>query len=130
MSKPTTKRPPSTRKRMILMLVAALVIFGGVFGIKAMIGAQTNKFFDNMPQPAVAVSSANASTQAWSDAASAKGGFAALSMRSEQGAAHLTGTVFNGTSDTLPGQLTIPSLPLGIYFGLPHTLVGCHSRIA
>ena len=38
MSKPTTKRPPSTRKRMILMLVAALVIFGGVFGIKAMIG--------------------------------------------------------------------------------------------
>ena len=60
MSKPTTKRPPSTRKRMILMLVAALVIFGGVFGIKAMIGAQTNKFFDNMPQPAVAISAATA----------------------------------------------------------------------
>ena len=60
MSKTTPKRPPSTRKRMILMLIAALVIFGGVFGIKAMIGAQTNKFFDNMPQPAVAVSTANA----------------------------------------------------------------------
>ena len=78
MSKPTTKRPPSTRKRMILMLVAALVIFGGVFGIKAMIGAQTNKFFDNMPQPAVAVSSANASTQAWSDDAEAVGTFVAV----------------------------------------------------
>ena len=78
MSKPTTKRPPSTRKRMILMLVAALVIFGGVFGIKAVIGAQTNKFFDNMPQPAVAVSSANARMQAWSDDAEAVGTFVAV----------------------------------------------------
>ncbi len=78
MSKPVSKRPPSTRKRMILMLVAALVIFGGVFGIKAMIGAQTNKFFDNMPQPAVAVSSANARMQAWSDDAEAVGTFVAI----------------------------------------------------
>lgn len=78
MSKPVSKRPPSTRKRMILMLVAALVIFGGVFGIKAMIGAQTNKFFDNMPQPAVAVSSANARMQAWSDDAEAVGTFVAV----------------------------------------------------
>ena len=78
MSKPTTKRPPSTRKRMILMLIAALVIFGGVFGIKAMIGAQTNKFFDNMPQPAVTVSSANARQQAWSDDAEAVGTFVAV----------------------------------------------------
>ena len=78
MSKPTTKRPPSTRKRMILMLVAALVIFGGVFGIKAMIGAQTNKFFDNMPQPAAAVSTANARALKWSDDAEAVGTFVAV----------------------------------------------------
>lgn len=78
MSKPSPKRPPSARKRMILMLVAALVVFGGVFGIKALIGAQTNKFFDNMPQPAVAVSSANARMQAWSDDAEAVGTFVAV----------------------------------------------------
>ena len=78
MSKPSPKRAPSARKRMILMLVAALVVFGGVFGIKAMIGAQTNKFFDNMPQPAVAVSSANARMQAWSDDAEAVGTFVAV----------------------------------------------------
>ena len=79
MSKPTTpKRPPSTRKRMLLMLIAALVIFGGVFGIKAMIGAQTNKFFDNMPQPAVSVSSANAKAQRWSDDSEAVGSFVAV----------------------------------------------------
>ena len=78
MSKPSPKRPPSTRKRMILMLIAALVIFGGVFGIKAMIGAQTNKFFDNMPQPAAAVSTANARALKWSDDAEAVGTFVAV----------------------------------------------------
>ena len=78
MSKPTTKRPPSTRKRMILMLVAALVIFGGVFGIKAMIGAQTNKFFDNMPQPAAAVSATTAKPQRWSEAGEAVGTLVAV----------------------------------------------------
>jgi membrane fusion protein (multidrug efflux system) len=49
------KKPASLPKRMFWMLLVALVVFGGVFGIKAMIGSQTNKFFDNMPQPASAV---------------------------------------------------------------------------
>lgn len=75
-SKPV--RAPSTRKRMIWMLIAALVIFGGVFGVKAFFSAQTNKFFDNMPQPAVAVSSARAATQRWSDDAEAVGTFVAI----------------------------------------------------
>ena len=78
MSKSTTKRPPSTRKRMILMLIAALVIFGGVFGIKAFFAAQTNKFFDNMPQPAVAVSSARVQAQRWSEGGDAVGTFNAV----------------------------------------------------
>lgn len=78
MSKTSPKRPPSTRKRMILMLIAALVVFGGVFAVKAFFSAQTNKFFDNMPQPAVAVSSAVAKTQRWSDAAEAVGTFVAV----------------------------------------------------
>lgn len=78
MSTSSPQRPPSTRKRMLLMLVAALVIFGGVFGIKAWLGAQTNAYFDTMPQPAVAVSSANARMQAWSDDAEAVGSFVAV----------------------------------------------------
>jgi len=78
MSKTSPKRPPSTRKRMILMLIAAIVVFGGVFGIKALIGAQTNKFFDNMPQPAAAVSTATARQLAWSDDAEAVGTFVAV----------------------------------------------------
>ena len=78
MSPAPPKRPPSTRKRMILMLIGAAVVFGGVFGIKAFFAAQTNKFFDNMPQPAVAVSSAIVKTERWSADDEAVGTFAAI----------------------------------------------------
>jgi membrane fusion protein (multidrug efflux system) len=78
MSTPKPKRPASTRKRMIWMLIGALVVFGGVFGVKAMMSAGMNTFFDNMPQPAVAVSSYVAKTQRWSDDAEAVGTFVAI----------------------------------------------------
>ena len=78
MSTPKPKRPASTRKRMIWMLIGALVVFGGVFGVKAMMSAGMNTFFDNMPQPAVAVSSYVAKTQRWSDGAEAVGSFVAI----------------------------------------------------
>ncbi len=73
-----TLRKPSTRKRMIWMLIGALVVFGGVFGIKHVFGKKTNAFFDNMPQPAVAVSSYIARTQRWSENAEAVGTFVAI----------------------------------------------------
>ena len=72
------QRPPSTRKRMFWMLLAALVVFGGVFGVKAFFSAQTNKFFDNMPQPAATVSAAVARKQRWSDDTEAVGTFVAI----------------------------------------------------
>jgi membrane fusion protein (multidrug efflux system) len=78
MSSTKAKRPPSTRKRMFWMLLAALVVFGGVFGVKAFFSAQTNKFFDNMPQPASTVSSAVARKQRWSDDTEAVGTFVAI----------------------------------------------------
>lgn len=75
-SKP--RRAPSTRKRMFWMLVAALVVFGGVFAVKAIMSAGMNQFFDNMPQPASAVSSAVARKASWSDDAEAVGTFVAV----------------------------------------------------
>jgi len=71
-------RAPSTRKRMFWMLLGALVVFGGVFAVKAFFSAQTNKFFDNMPQPAVAVSSAAAKAQRWNETTEAVGTFVAI----------------------------------------------------
>ena len=70
-------RTPSTRKRMFWMLLLTVLVFGGVFAVKAFFSAQTNKFFDNMPQPAVAVSSAPAKAERWSDNAEAVGTFVA-----------------------------------------------------
>ncbi|HET6396151.1 MAG TPA: efflux RND transporter periplasmic adaptor subunit [Pseudoxanthomonas sp.] len=66
-------RQPSARRRMFWMLVAVVVIFGGVFAFKAVMGAMTNQFFDNMPQPPVEVSTFQARSERWSDSADAVG---------------------------------------------------------
>ena len=78
MPHPTTRRPPSTRKRMILMLVGTAVVFGGVFAVKALMTAGTNQFFDNMPQPAATVSTYIAKNQRWSEAGESVGTFVAI----------------------------------------------------
>ncbi|MDH5833205.1 efflux RND transporter periplasmic adaptor subunit [Luteimonas kalidii] len=78
MSTAPKQRKPRFMLRLILMLVAAVLIFGGVFAVKAIIGAQTNKFFDNMPQPASAVSAAEARAERWSDDAQAVGTLVAV----------------------------------------------------
>ncbi|TWI06055.1 membrane fusion protein (multidrug efflux system) [Luteimonas cucumeris] len=78
MPKHDTPRAPSTRKRMIWMLIAVIVIFGGVFGVKAMMSAGMNQFFDNMPQPAVAVTATAAKAERWSDIEEAVGTFVAV----------------------------------------------------
>lgn len=78
MPTPAGKPSPSTSKRMILMLIGALVVFGGVFAVKAFFAAQTNAFFDDMPQPAVAISAQAAETRRWDAAGEAVGTFTAV----------------------------------------------------
>lgn len=78
MPKHDTPRAPSTRKRMIWMLVIAAVIFGGIFGVKAMMSAGMNQFFDNMPQPPSTITAAQAREQAWVDELEAVGTLAAV----------------------------------------------------
>lgn len=69
---------PNVSKRWILMLVGVAVVFGGVFLAKAIFAKKTNAFFDNMSQPAVTISAANASRQRWSNDNSAVGTLAAV----------------------------------------------------
>lgn len=78
MSHSPSRRKPNATLRWVLMLVGVGVVFGGVFAIKAFFARQTNNFFDNMPQPAVAVSSHVAKTQRWSDNGEAVGTFVAI----------------------------------------------------
>jgi len=52
-------------KRMILMLLACIVIFGGVFGVQKMLDDGINDFFDNMPMPAATITTEEAQTTRW-----------------------------------------------------------------
>jgi len=78
MPKHDPARKPSTRKRMIWMLIGALVVFGGVFLVKAGMSKGMNDFFDNMPQPASAVTAATAKSERWSDDEESVGTFVAI----------------------------------------------------
>ncbi|MCU5788647.1 efflux RND transporter periplasmic adaptor subunit [Alloalcanivorax marinus] len=52
-------------KRMVIMLIILAVVFGLIFGFKAFVGMKMNEFFDNMPQPAAAVSTYEARPDSW-----------------------------------------------------------------
>lgn len=52
-------------KRMMWMLVITAVVFGGLFGMKWFGNKMMNQYFDNMPMPAAAVSSAKAASLSW-----------------------------------------------------------------
>ncbi len=52
-------------KRMMALLAAAIVVFGGVIAVKLLINQKMNEFFDNMPSPPVVVSSAEAVADRW-----------------------------------------------------------------
>jgi membrane fusion protein (multidrug efflux system) len=72
------KKPASLPKRLFWTLLLALIVFGGVFGIKAMMARQTNAFFDSMPQPAAAVTDYAARKEQWADAGESVGTFVAI----------------------------------------------------
>lgn len=78
MPKSTSNRSPSVRKRMFWMLLIVLVVFGGVFAVWGGMSYMTNQFFDNMPQPPVAVSTFEAKQERWSDNVTAVGTLVAV----------------------------------------------------
>ena len=78
MTAQSSRRPPRPALRWILMLVGVAVVFGGVFLFKAFFAKQTNNFFDNMPQPAAAVSATIAKPQRWAEGGEAVGTLVAV----------------------------------------------------
>lgn len=60
-------------KRMIIMLVAVIVVFGAVFGMKWFGNKMMNQYVDNMPIPAVAITAAPAQKMNWSNQVDAIG---------------------------------------------------------
>lgn len=78
MARHDSTRTPSTRKRMIWMLLITGLVFGLVFGVKAFMSYGTNKFFDNMPQPPATISAAAAQQQTWRDSVQGVGTLVAV----------------------------------------------------
>ncbi|WP_439135613.1 efflux RND transporter periplasmic adaptor subunit [Pseudomaricurvus sp.] len=65
-------------KRMIGLLIVAIVVFGGVLGGKLFLNQMINDFLDNMPVPAVAVSATEARQDRWIDSVTAVGSVVAV----------------------------------------------------
>lgn len=77
----TTASPhkrPRKRRRMFWMLLACLLVFGGLFAVQAMMNRGMNAFFDTMPQPAAAVTTWKAKSERWSDVLEAVGTLVAV----------------------------------------------------
>lgn len=93
-------------KRMIIMLVAVGLVFGGVFGFQIFKNAMIKKFMSAMPQPPQTVSTVMAATEEWQPQIEAVG-----SLRAVNGADlafEVSGIVkelqFNSGDDVAAGQ--------------------------
>ncbi len=62
-------------KKMILMLLACLVVFGGVFGMKWFGNKMMNQAVNAMPPPPATITSVRAQTMAWDNSLEAIGSF-------------------------------------------------------
>lgn len=66
------------RKRMIIMIVCLVVVFGGIFGYKAFVNYQIGKALSNRQQPVVTVATAIAEKASWTPALRATGSLRAI----------------------------------------------------
>lgn len=60
-------------KRMWVMLLACVLVFGGIFGFKWFVSTKISEFFDNMPVPVATITSATAKRASWAVTLSAVG---------------------------------------------------------
>lgn len=65
-------------KRMVIMLVAVGVLFGGIFGYKAFTAHMMKKFMESAPMPPVVVSTVTAASETWQPQLKAAGSFRAV----------------------------------------------------
>lgn len=65
-------------KRMVIMLIAVGILFGGIFGFKHFIGGKVNEFFDTMPEPVATITAAEVQQTEWADELEAVGSFSAV----------------------------------------------------
>jgi membrane fusion protein (multidrug efflux system) len=93
-------------KRMIIMLVAVGIIFGGIFGFKAIGNHFMNQFFDNMPIPPVTITATEVYEDDWVPSATAVGSFLAVNgaQLTTEASGIVTGIHFENGAQITSGQ--------------------------
>ncbi len=94
------------KKRMILMLAAMALLFGGIFGFKAVGNHFMNQYFDTMPEPAPTITAAEVREDSWTPTARAAGSFEARNgaeLTTEVGGI-VTGIHFENGAPVAAGQ--------------------------
>lgn len=96
-------------KRMFLMLIVAGLIFGGIFGYKAIGNHFMNQYFDTMPMPAATITATTVTTADWQPFVSAVGSFAAVNSTelSTEASGIITSIQFENASEVRKGQLLL-----------------------
>lgn len=60
-------------KRMWIVLIACVLVFGGIFGFKAFVNKMMNNFFDHMPEPPATITTSVAKQDSWAQTLGAVG---------------------------------------------------------
>lgn len=96
-------------KRMIIMLVLVTVVFGGIFGMQYMGKQGMNAYFDNMPVPPAAITTALTQQQSWQTQIEAPGSVIAVNgttLTSEAGGL-VTAILFESGKQVKKGDLLV-----------------------
>src|SRR5690625_6109600 len=96
-------------KRMILMLVAVGILFGGIFCYKAVVNYFMHQFLDNMPVPPATITVAEVTEDQWRPSATAVGTFRAVNGAELTTEANgiVTGIHFENGAEVTKGQRLI-----------------------
>ena len=68
-------------KRMVIMLIVLVIIFGAIFGWTAFMARMINNYFDHMPTPAASISTYDAQQDNWALTLEAVGHYGAPYFR-------------------------------------------------
>lgn len=100
-------------KRMILMLAAVGIIFGGIFGFKIFMGSFLNNMFDNMPMPTATITATAVTEDQWSPEATAVGSFRAVNgaQLTAEASGIVTGIHFDSGDRVEKGQVLVTLNP-------------------
>lgn len=100
-------------KRMIIMLIAVGILFGGIFGFKIFMNGFLNNMFDNMPMPTATITATEVTEDEWTPQTRAVGSFRAVNGAelTAEASGMVTGIHFDNGDEVKKGQKLVTLNP-------------------